>query len=133
MNEKLHQLLAPLRLKGIAGALDQELKRAEKEAAPVSQVLHRLLIERAIGIHPRPILRQGDHQLRIRRRLLSRRHVHRPPAQAGRHDCEMIHPDRMLLARRLVGRRDDVQIQVHAFGNKLMKHLRRGPDARWAG
>src|SRR4030066_871694 len=45
MNEKLHQLLAQLRLKGIAGALDQELQRAEKEAPPVSDVLHRLLLE----------------------------------------------------------------------------------------
>src|SRR3990172_9094916 len=45
MNEKLHQVLAQLRLKGISGALDQELKKAEKEATPVSEVLHRLLIE----------------------------------------------------------------------------------------
>jgi DNA replication protein DnaC len=45
MNEKLYPLLAQLRLKGIAGALDQELQRAEKEATPVSDVLHRLLIE----------------------------------------------------------------------------------------
>ena len=45
MNEKLHPLLAQLRLKGIAGALDRELQRAEKEAIPVSEVIHRLLIE----------------------------------------------------------------------------------------
>src|SRR4030066_1595483 len=45
MNGKLDQLLAQLRLKGIAGALDQELQRAEKEAVPVSEVLHRLLLE----------------------------------------------------------------------------------------
>ena len=45
MNEKLSQLLSQLRLKGMAGALDGEIKRAEKEAAPVSEVLHRLLIE----------------------------------------------------------------------------------------
>jgi len=45
MNEKLYPLLAQLRLKGIAGALDQEIQRAEKEATPVSDVLHRLLIE----------------------------------------------------------------------------------------
>ena len=48
MNEKLYQLLAQLRLKGIAGALDQEIHRAEKEAAPVSEVLHRLLIEEEV-------------------------------------------------------------------------------------
>jgi DNA replication protein DnaC len=45
MNEKLHQLLTQLRLKGMAGALDQEIQRAEKEASPVSEVLHRLLAE----------------------------------------------------------------------------------------
>jgi len=45
MNEKLCPLLAQLRLKGIAGALDQELRRAEKEAAPVSEVIYRLLLE----------------------------------------------------------------------------------------
>ena len=45
MKEKLHPLLAQLRLKGIAGALDQELQRAEKEASPVSEVIHRLLME----------------------------------------------------------------------------------------
>ena len=45
MNEKLSQLLSQLRLKGMAGALDREIQRAEKEAAPVSEVLHRLLIE----------------------------------------------------------------------------------------
>ncbi|MFH1950309.1 MAG: IS21-like element helper ATPase IstB [Pseudomonadota bacterium] len=45
MNETLHHLLIQLRLKGIARALDQELARAEKEGAPVSEVIHRLLIE----------------------------------------------------------------------------------------
>src|SRR3989304_5835269 len=45
MNEKLYPLLAQLRLKGIAGALDQEIQRAEKEAAPVSEVIYRLLLE----------------------------------------------------------------------------------------
>ena len=45
MNEKLHQLLIQLRLKGMAGTLDQEIQRAEKEASPVSEVLNRLLAE----------------------------------------------------------------------------------------
>jgi len=45
MNEILHHLLIQLRLKGMARALDQELTRAEKEGAPVSEVIHRLLIE----------------------------------------------------------------------------------------
>jgi DNA replication protein DnaC len=45
MNQKLHQILTQLRLKGMDRALDQELQRAEKEATPVSEVLGRLLIE----------------------------------------------------------------------------------------
>jgi len=45
VNEKLHQLLIQLRLKGMAGALDHEIQRAEKEASPVSEVLNRLLTE----------------------------------------------------------------------------------------
>lgn len=45
MNQKLHQILTQLRLKGMDRALDQELQRAEKEATPVSEVLSRLLIE----------------------------------------------------------------------------------------
>ena len=45
MNEKLHQLIVQLRLKGFAGALDQEIQKAEKEATPISEVLHRLLME----------------------------------------------------------------------------------------
>ena len=45
MNEKLHPLLGQLRLKGMGSVLDQELQRAEKEATPISEVLHRLLIE----------------------------------------------------------------------------------------
>jgi DNA replication protein DnaC len=45
MNQKLHQLLIQLRLKGMAGALDHEIQRAEKEASPVSEVLNRLLTE----------------------------------------------------------------------------------------
>jgi DNA replication protein DnaC len=45
VNEKLHQLLIQLRLKGMAGTLDQEIQRAEKEASPVSEVLNRLLAE----------------------------------------------------------------------------------------
>ena len=45
MNEKLHELLSSLRLKGMAGALDEEIQRAEKEGAPVSEVIYRLLLE----------------------------------------------------------------------------------------
>jgi len=48
MNEKLHQLLADLRLKGMDLALEHELQRAEKEGAPVSEVIERLLIQEQI-------------------------------------------------------------------------------------
>jgi DNA replication protein DnaC len=45
MNEKLHELLGSLRLKGMADALDEEIKRAGKEGAPVSEVIVHLLLE----------------------------------------------------------------------------------------
>lgn len=48
MNDKLHQLLADLRLKGIDQALDQELQRAEKEGAPAPDVIQRLLTQEQI-------------------------------------------------------------------------------------
>jgi len=44
----IHQLLVTLRLKGIAGALDQEIQRAEREASPVSEVIERLLVEEQV-------------------------------------------------------------------------------------
>ena len=44
-NEKLHHLLALLRLKGMAAVLDQELQRAEEEGTPVSEVIYRLLLQ----------------------------------------------------------------------------------------
>jgi len=43
MNEKLHELLTSLRLKGMAASVDEEIKRAEKEGAPASEVVYRLL------------------------------------------------------------------------------------------
>jgi DNA replication protein DnaC len=48
MNDKLHQLLADLRLKGMDQALDQELQRAEKEGAPAPDVIQRLLTQEQI-------------------------------------------------------------------------------------
>ena len=45
MNQDLHTLLTQLHLMGMAQALDHELQRAEKEASPVSEVVHRLLIQ----------------------------------------------------------------------------------------
>ena len=45
MNEKLHELLSKLRLKGMAAVIDREIQRAEKEGTPVSEVVSRLLLE----------------------------------------------------------------------------------------
>ena len=45
MNHDLHALLTQLHLRGMAQALDDELQRAENEASPVSEVIHRLLIQ----------------------------------------------------------------------------------------
>jgi DNA replication protein DnaC len=45
MYEKIHEWLKQLRLQGMASALDQELKQAEKEGPPVSEIIHRLLIQ----------------------------------------------------------------------------------------
>jgi DNA replication protein DnaC len=48
MNDKLHQLLANLRLKGMDQMLDQELQRAEKEGTPAPDVIQRLLTQEQI-------------------------------------------------------------------------------------
>jgi DNA replication protein DnaC len=48
MNNKLHQILADLRLRGISQILDQELQRAEKEDRPLSEVLQRLFTQEQI-------------------------------------------------------------------------------------
>jgi DNA replication protein DnaC len=45
--ERLHALLAELNLKGMAGALDAELDRAERHAEPAAEVLQRLLTQQA--------------------------------------------------------------------------------------
>jgi DNA replication protein DnaC len=45
MNDKIHVLCTDLRLKGMAGALDEEIRRAETEGAPASEVIYRLLLE----------------------------------------------------------------------------------------
>jgi len=45
MKDKLQDILAQLRLHGMATALDQELQRAEREDTPVSDFLYRLLLE----------------------------------------------------------------------------------------
>jgi len=48
MNQKLRELLSQLRLKGIAGTLEEEIQRAEREASPVSEVIERLLVEEQV-------------------------------------------------------------------------------------
>ena len=45
MTDDLHQLLEQLRFQGMAQVLDEELTRAERKAAPVREVLVRLLRE----------------------------------------------------------------------------------------
>ncbi len=45
MSRRLHEMLSRLRLKGMERVLDDEIARAEKEGAPVSEVLNRLLSE----------------------------------------------------------------------------------------
>lgn len=65
MNEKLHDLLTTLRLKGIDRMLDEEMHRAEKEGAAASEILYRLLVE--------------EHAYRKNQSLLYRLHVARMP------------------------------------------------------
>lgn len=45
MRENILELLTKLRLKGMGNVLDRELDRAEKEGSPVSEVIHRILME----------------------------------------------------------------------------------------
>src|SRR5689334_22805986 len=47
MRDKLRALIAQLRLHGMAEALDAELARAEREAVPAAELLHRLLAQEA--------------------------------------------------------------------------------------
>ena len=42
MHEALLSQLATLRLRGMAAALEEELARAEREGAPVAEVIERL-------------------------------------------------------------------------------------------
>lgn len=45
MRENILELLTKLRLKGMGNVLNRELNRAEKEGSPVSEVIHRMLME----------------------------------------------------------------------------------------
>ncbi len=52
MNEKLHDLMTALRLKGMDGILDEEIHRAEKDGISASEVLFRLVTFHVIGPTP---------------------------------------------------------------------------------
>lgn len=45
MRENILELLTKLRLNGMENVLDRELDRAEKEGSPVSEVIHRMVME----------------------------------------------------------------------------------------
>ena len=54
--EQLHALLSELNLQGMQRALDVELDRAEAQAAPAVEILHRLLTEQALFRRERRLL-----------------------------------------------------------------------------
>ena len=55
MRDKLQTLLAQLRFHGMAAALDDEIARAEREATPASELLHRLLCAEAASRRQRSL------------------------------------------------------------------------------
>ena len=55
MRDKLQALLTRLQFDGIAAALDAELERAEREATPASEVIHRLLCAEAASQRQRSL------------------------------------------------------------------------------
>lgn len=55
MRDKLRALIAQLRLHGMAEALDAELARAEREAVPAAELLHRLLAQEAASRRERSL------------------------------------------------------------------------------
>jgi DNA replication protein DnaC len=60
MRDKLQDLLAQLRFHGMAAALDAEIKRAEREATPASELLYRLLCEEAASRRQRSLAYRLD-------------------------------------------------------------------------
>jgi DNA replication protein DnaC len=60
MRDKLKTLLAQLRFHGMAGALDAEIERAEREAIPASELLYRLLCEEAASRRQRSLAYRLD-------------------------------------------------------------------------
>jgi DNA replication protein DnaC len=55
MRDKLQALLTRLQFDGMAAALDAELERAEREATPASEVIHRLLCAEAASQRQRSL------------------------------------------------------------------------------
>jgi DNA replication protein DnaC len=55
MRDKLHALVDQLRLHGMAEVLDEELARAEREATPAPDLLHRLLVREAASRRERAL------------------------------------------------------------------------------
>jgi DNA replication protein DnaC len=60
MRDKLQDLLAQLRFRGMAAALDAEIARAEREAAPAPEFLYRLLCEEAASRRQRSLAYRLD-------------------------------------------------------------------------
>ena len=64
MRDKLQDLLAQLRFRGMAAALDAEIERTEREATPASELLYRLLCVRGRVTTPtQPRLSPGSGQV----------------------------------------------------------------------
>jgi DNA replication protein DnaC len=61
MRDQLHTLLTQLRFHGIAGVLDAELDRGEREATPSAELLHRLLSEEAAYRRERSLAYRLEH------------------------------------------------------------------------
>jgi len=60
MRDQLQTLLAQLRFHGMAAALDDEIGRAEREAAPAAELLHRLLNAEAASRRQRSLAYRLD-------------------------------------------------------------------------
>ena len=60
MRDKLQALLAQLRFRGMAEALDAEIERAEREATPAAELLYRLLCEEAASRRQRSLAYRLD-------------------------------------------------------------------------
>jgi DNA replication protein DnaC len=60
MRDQLQTLLARLRFHGMAAALDHEIERAEREAAPAVELLHRLLTAEAASRRERSLAYRLD-------------------------------------------------------------------------